>query len=181
MPGQRCFFVLAFFFFKGVFALRGKSEGNHWIKPNHEGRAVNSTAYAFSNQKTQMKWRVGPHVNSRTKPLARFPPNNRSRERLFGRRVETRPFRSFTSGPTHQKRRVSWFESAYARVFATSEEPWVRAGRAGVEGTREGRPAGIRCRRAGARPWGTGAHDEGDASPASSERWWRGSGARRDP
>ena len=78
-------------------------------------------AYAFSNQKTQVKWRVGPHVNSRTKPLARFLPNNRSRERLFGGRARKEPFRSFTSGPTHQKRRVSWFESAYARVFATSE------------------------------------------------------------
>ena len=85
------------------------------------------TAYAFSNQKTQVKWRVRPHVNSRTKPIARFTPDNRSRERLFGGRVEIGPFRSFTCGPTHQKRRVSWFENAYARVFATLE------GRGGIK------------------------------------------------
>ena len=90
-------------------------------------------ACAFSNQKTQVEWRVWPHMHSRTKPLARFPPNNRSRERLFGRRVETGPFRSFTCGPTRQKRCISWFESAYARVFAASGA-WGQGGCNGNRG-----------------------------------------------
>ncbi len=93
--------------------------------PELESKAADCTAslaaYAFSNQKTQVKWRVRPHVNSRTKPLTRFLPYNRSRERLCGGRVQTEAFRSFTCSPTHQKRHVSWFESAYALVFATSE------------------------------------------------------------
>ena len=135
------------------------------LKARSTDRAASLAAYAFSNQKTQVKWRVRPHMNSRAKPLARFTPNNRSRERLFGRRARKEPFRSSTRGPTHQKRCISWFENAYARVFATS-------------GDARGVPcSGIRCRRArgGASGGARGGH-----APRATRGGWRGSGARQD-
>ncbi len=89
-------------------------------RPSNVVRVACLAACAFSNQKTQVRWRIQSLVNSRTKPLVRSTPNNRSHERLFGGRVEIGPFRSFTRGQTHQKRCNSWFENTYARVFAVS-------------------------------------------------------------
>ena len=112
---------------------------------------VNLVAYEFSNQKTQVKWRVRPHVNSRTKPPARFTPNNRSHERLFGKRVQAEPFRSFTCGPTHQK---SAFLGSRAHMRAFSpcrsmseerEEDGFREPPDAARCVRAGKPRGLRA------------------------------------
>ena len=67
MPGQHCFFVLAFFFFKGAFCLAGEIRGKSLdqtkprrpggkfdciciLKPENAGEMASSAACEFPNQ-----------------------------------------------------------------------------------------------------------------------------------
>ena len=57
-------------------------------------------------------------MNDRKGPISTLPPNNRSRERLFGVNRAIGLVREFTCGPTHHSTCVFWFENAHAAKLA---------------------------------------------------------------